>query len=145
MVQKKIASQREEFDSIMNCKKRNIEYLSPENLISAIQSNFGDKDIEELLDVEKKLRQLKKEKAIRERQQQIDVAQEEIMDLEPCFPFPSGPRDYQTTAFDNWKNSQGHLNNMLNPDYKYMAIDCYSYTDDNGDDFTYWEQLFYTP
>ena len=105
MVQKKIASQREEFDSIMNGKKRNIEYLSPENLISAIQSNFGDKDIEELLDVEKKLRQLKKEKAIRERQQQMDIAQEEIMDLEPCFPFPSGPRDYQKTAFENWKNN----------------------------------------
>ena len=48
-------------------------------------------------------------------------------------------------AFENWKNSQGHLNNMLNPDYKYMAIGCYSYTDDNGDDFIYWEQLFYTP
>ena len=105
MVQNRIASQREEFDSIMNGKKRNIEYLSPENLISAIQSNFGDKDIEELLDVEKKLRQLKKEKAIRERQQQMDVAQEEIMDLEPCFPFPSGPRDYQKTAFENWKNN----------------------------------------
>ena len=105
MVQNRIASQREEFDTIMNGKKRNIEYLSPNNLVSAVMSNFGDKDIEELLDVEKKLRQLKKEKAIRERQQKIDIACDDIKDIEPRFPFPSGPRDYQKTAFENWKSN----------------------------------------
>ena len=104
MVQNRIASQREEFDSIMKGKKRNIEYLSPENLISAIQSNFGDKDIEELLDVEKKLRKIKAEKAIRERQEQIDAVCDEL-NIEPQFPYPSGPRDYQKTAFENWKNN----------------------------------------
>ena len=103
MVQKRIASQREEFDAIMNGKKRNIEYLSPHNLVSAVMSNFGDKDIEELLDVEKKLRQVKREKNIRERQQQIDIACEEIKDIEPRFPFPSGPREYQKQAYENWK------------------------------------------
>jgi len=104
MVQNRIASQREEFDSIMKGKKRNIEYLSPENLISAIQSNFGDKDIEELLDVEKKLRKIKAEKAIRERQEQPDMVCEDL-NIEPQFPYPSGPRDYQKTAFENWKNN----------------------------------------
>ena len=104
MVQNRIASQREEFDSIMNGKKRNIEYLSPENLISAIQSNFGDKNIEELLDVEKKLRKIKEEKAIREKQGQSDTACEDLT-IEPCFPYPSGPREYQMTAFENWKNN----------------------------------------
>lgn len=105
MVQNRIASQREEFDSIMNGKKRNIDYLSPENLISAIQSNFGDKDIEELLDVEKKLRKIKAEKAIRDRQERKDMACEDIADIEPQFPYPSGPREYQQIAFDNWKNN----------------------------------------
>ena len=104
MVQNRIQSQREEFDSIMEGKKKNIEYLSPENLISAIQSNFSDKDIEELLDVEKKLRKIKAEKAIRERQEHIDMAYEDL-DVEPRFPYPSGPRDYQKTAFENWKNN----------------------------------------
>ena len=104
MVQKKIASQREEFDSIMNGKKRNIEYLSPENLISAIQTNYGDKDIEELLDVEKKLRKIKEERKIKERQEQSDLVCEEF-DIEPQFPYSSGPRDYQKTAFENWKNN----------------------------------------
>ena len=48
-------------------------------------------------------------------------------------------------AFENWKASQGHLSNMVNPDFKYMAIGCYSFTDSEGNDFNYWEQLFYTP
>ena len=104
MVQNRIASQREEFDAIMKGKKRNIEYLSPENLISAIHSNFGDKDIEELLDVEKKLRKIKAEKAIKERQEQLDAVCEDLT-IEPQFPYPSGPREYQQTAFENWKNN----------------------------------------
>ena len=104
MVQKKIASQREEFDSIMYGRKRSVEYLSPENLISAIQSNFGDKDIEELLDVEKKLRKIKKEKAIKERQKHPDIVCEEL-NIEPRFPYPSGPREYQKIAFENWKDN----------------------------------------
>ena len=105
MVQNRIQSQREEFDSIMNGKKKNIEYLSPDNLISAIQSSFNDKDIEELLDVEKKLRKIKEEKAIRERQERKGVFCEDIVDIKPRFPYPSGPRDYQKTAFENWKNN----------------------------------------
>ena len=104
MVQKKIASQREEFDSIMNGKKRNIEYLSPDNLISAIQTNYGDKDIEELLDVEKKLRKIKEERKIREKQEYSDLVCEDY-NIEPKFPYSSGPREYQKIAFENWKNN----------------------------------------
>lgn len=101
MVQKRIANQRAEFDLIMKEKKRNIEYLSPDSLVSAIQSNFGDKDIEELLDVEKKLRRIKAEKA------QANMLKEEVelINLTPQFPYPSGPREYQKVAFENWKNN----------------------------------------
>ena len=105
MVQNRITSQREEFDSIMMGKKRNIEYLSPDNLISAIQSNYGDKDIEELLDVEKKLRKIKEERIIRERQGQSEIVSEDF-NIVPQFPYPSGPREYQKTAFENWKNNK---------------------------------------
>lgn len=105
MVQNRIASQREEFDAIMNGKKRNIQYLSPEELISAIQTNFGDKDIEELLDVEKKLRKIKIEKAILERQEQTFDVCEDYADTDPIFPYPSGPREYQNKAFENWKEN----------------------------------------
>ena len=111
MVQKKIASQREEFDSIMNGKKRNIEYLSPENLISVIQTNYGDKDIEELLDVEKKLREIKRKKQS-EAKEKEDLVAEPIENIEPHFPYPSGPREYQIKAFNSWKKSQSGLFNM---------------------------------
>ncbi len=105
MVQRRIKKQLEEFNSIMEGKKKNVEYLSPDNLVSAIMSNYGDKDIEELLDVEAKLRRIKKERAIRERQVHIDMACEDF-EIEPHFPYPSGPREYQKTAFENWKNNK---------------------------------------
>lgn len=105
MVQKRIMSQRDEFDTIMNGKKKNVEYLSPEKLISAITTNYGDKDIEELLDVEAKLRKIKHERAVRERQQGKNVVCE-VHDIAPSFPYPQGPREYQKIAFENWKNNK---------------------------------------
>ena len=105
MVQKRIMGQREEFDAIMNGKKKNVEYLSPENLVSAIMTNYGDKDIEELLDVEAKLRKIKQERAIRKRQQSKSIVCE-VHDIIPSFPYPQGPREYQKAAFENWKNNK---------------------------------------
>ena len=105
MTRKRIESQREEFDCIMDGTKRNIEYLSPENLISAIKTNYGDKDIEELLDVEAKLRKIKHDKKVQELKRQDSLVSEPIEEILPCFPFPSGPRDYKQIAFDNWKNN----------------------------------------
>ena len=104
MVQKRIESQRKEFNSIMEMKKTGIDYLSPNNLISAIQSNYDIKDVEELLNVEQKLRKLKKEKAIKERQK-TGVACEALADVKPRFPYSTGPREYQKLAFENWKNN----------------------------------------
>ena len=109
MVQKRIESQRKEFNSIMDMKKTGVEYLSPNNLISAITESYKSKDVEELLDVEQKLRKLKKEKAIKERQRTA-VVREELEEIKPRFPYPTGPREYQKLAFENWKsNSQKGL------------------------------------
>lgn len=105
MVRKRIESQRTEFDFIMNRQKRGIEYLSPENLEAAVVSAFGDKDIEELLDVDRKLKRIKAEKAIRNINDEKTVAHDEEWDSTPHFPYPSGPRDYQKQAFENWKNN----------------------------------------
>lgn len=102
MVQKRIESQKEEFDSIMKYQKRNIEYLSPDNLISAIQSNFGDKDIEELLDVEEKLRKIKARKRYIEEEKDSTSVVTECFVSAPCFPYSSGPRKYQEKAHNNW-------------------------------------------
>ena len=40
------------------------------------------------------------------------MVSEDIVTCRPCFPFPSGPREYQKKAFDNWKKSQSGLFNM---------------------------------
>lgn len=101
MVQTRIANQRAEFDAIMNKKKKNIEYLSPDKLIAAIASNGSCKDIEELLNVEKKLREIKQSRTDVVREQEATYYSE----LTPRFPYPTGPRDYQRTAFNNWKDN----------------------------------------
>ena len=111
MVQKRIVKQRKEFDAIMLYQKRGIEYLSPENLISAIASTYGDKDIEELLDVEEKLKEYKRRKKAENLQTPL-MAKEETIEVEPHFPYPNGPREYQKKAFNKWKKSQSGLFNM---------------------------------
>ena len=105
MVQKRIANQREDFDAIMSYSKHNIEYLSPDKLVSAIKSNYGDKDIEELLNVEQQLRNLKRQRKQEEREVVINKVCEDSCFEEPHFPYPTGPREYQKEAFENWKNN----------------------------------------
>lgn len=99
MVQKRIAKQRKDFDAIMSGEKKGIEYLSPKDLVEAISTNYGDSDIEELLDVERKLKEVK-----RYDRPVATTAQEELTVASPSFPYDK-PRDYQMLAFENWKNN----------------------------------------
>jgi superfamily II DNA or RNA helicase len=105
MVQKRIESQREEFNSIMLERKRNIEYLSPQELVSAVKSNYSDRNIEELLDVETKLKKIREEREVKKRKMDI-VCVESPMYAQPEFPYPTGPREYQQLAFNNWKDNE---------------------------------------
>ena len=105
MVQTRIQAQRDEFDSIMKETKKNIIYMSPDDLVSAITMNFGDKSIEELLDVEKKLNKIKADKREQARKHKELESQEVIKNITPQFPYPSGPREYQKLAFENWKSN----------------------------------------
>ena len=99
MVQKRIEKQRKDFDAIMSGEKKGIDYLSPKDLVEAISTNYGDSDIEELLDVEKKLREVKKQHDV------VDTsAHEDIAPSIPKFPYDK-PREYQQLAFENWKNN----------------------------------------
>jgi len=125
MVQKRIANQREEFDSIMSHRKRNIEYLSPDKLVSAIKSNYGNKDIEELLNVEQQLRKLKKQRGQEEREGATNKVCEDSFYDEPQFPYPTGPREYQKEAFENWKDKQQGLFAMATGTGKTLtALNC---------------------
>ncbi len=100
MVRKRIEKQRENFDKIMNGTKKNVEYLSPNDLIVAIASNFGDKDIEELLDVEKQLKEIRR----REKESDASFVNEEEYVPEPTFPFDA-PFPYQQKALANWEEN----------------------------------------
>ena len=102
MVQNRIAKQKKDFDSIMFGEKKGIDYLSPKDLVEAISCNYGDSDIEELLDVEAQLHRIRKERAIREKKR-INEACENI-EIEPQFPFEA-PFPYQTKALEEWKNN----------------------------------------
>ena len=105
MVRKRIDSQRVEFESIMSLQKGGIEYLSPKELEVAVVSAFGAKDVEELLDVEKKLKKIKERRIEAERSDSLPMVCENDYIQEPHFPYPSGPREYQQQAFENWKNN----------------------------------------
>ena len=99
MVQKRIEKQRKDFDAIMSEEKKGIDYLSPKDLVEAISTYYGDSDIEELLDVEKKLREVKKQHDV-----VATSTHEDIAPSIPKFPYDK-PREYQQLAFENWKNN----------------------------------------
>lgn len=95
MTQKRIQNQKKDFDAIMAREKKDIEYLSPDALIAAIRTYSDVKDIDELLDVELKLKEIKKGKK----------ASIVIDTNVPCFPFDE-PREYQKLAFESWKKNK---------------------------------------
>ena len=99
MVQNRITKQRKDFDAIMSGEKKGIVYLSPKDLVEAISTNYGDSDIEELLDVEKKLREVK-----RQHREISSTVHDDIAPSIPKFPYDK-PREYQQLAFENWKNN----------------------------------------
>jgi superfamily II DNA or RNA helicase len=99
MVQNRIIKQRKDFDAIMSGEKKGIDYLSPKDLVEAISTNYGESDIEELLDVERKLKEVKKSN-----RPITTVVQDELTVALHSFPYDK-PRDYQMLAFENWKNN----------------------------------------
>ena len=100
MVQKRIEKQRKDFDAIMSGEKKGIDYLSPKDLVEAISTNYGDSDIEELLDVENKLREVK-----RRHRGDSTTVHDDMAPSIPRFPYDK-PREYQQLAFENWKNNK---------------------------------------
>lgn len=106
-IQKKLENNKTLFSNIMSKKERGIDYLSVSDLEVAIATTYGHTEIEELLDVEKKLRNYKVENT-----PTSNMVAEDIDSHEPCFPFSSGPREYQKKAFNNWKKTQSGLFNM---------------------------------
>ncbi len=99
-IQNRIADIEEKFDALMQGWGTKVQYLDASELEEAIASEFGGTDIDELVDVENQLAEIKQ-------QSQNKIADDsETHYNEPHFPFESGPRDYQRQAFLNWKNNK---------------------------------------
>ena len=97
-IQKKLTNQKDHFNRIMARSEEDIEYLSPCELQEAILSMYGGQDIEDLLHVERKLKEYKKSLKPRKMVSEGD-------DTSPEFPYSNGPREYQKQAFENWKKN----------------------------------------
>ncbi len=118
---------KEDFETVFNGKDETVVYMMTEQVRTQLVDGFKDKSLTSLLKDEYKLidRRTKEEdlpssvKCALEKAKQrvaaaIDKLKEEkagkggsviTQEIEPCFPYPTGPRDYQKQAFENWKNN----------------------------------------
>lgn len=103
VIQKRIANRKKEFDILMSGNDDSVEYLSAAELETALRTQYGKQEIEDLLDVEKKLKEYKYNKS--EQSQKIADETKFIYGTTPCFPY-GNPRNYQQQAFINWKNNK---------------------------------------
>lgn len=101
------------------CKKEDdfFEYLNNEQIITAINTNGGDKNLDELLEDELNLymhlenhSKLSKifTKCIQLFKQKVELEKQKINEesQKPKFPHQQGAREYQKIAFENWKNNK---------------------------------------
>ena len=105
VVQKRIANRKRDFNELMAGHDDTVEYLKTSDLEEAIKTSFGKQEIEDLLDVENKLKSYKHN--VGDNHLAKNVAEDfcDRRDVAPCFPYGK-PRDYQQQAFINWKNNK---------------------------------------
>lgn len=102
---------RGEFEDIFTEKALHVDYLDVKAVEVAIQNEFGNKSLNELLIREEEL--LKKRstvlsnKRIKKALEKIALKIDEI-ESTPRFPYSEGPRQYQRDAYNNWSNNGYH-------------------------------------
>ena len=123
---------KEDFETVFNGKDESVVYMTTEQVRTQLIDGFKDKSLTALLEDEYKLiERHTKEKdlpssakhALEKARQRVSAAIDKLkeekiekreavitQEIEPCFPYPTGPRDYQNQAFENWKaNNQKGL------------------------------------
>lgn len=101
----RVRSQEEYFEEVFSGDANYVEYIPAADIEVAILDNFGDKEVQELLVEETDLLRMKSEKSQSPRMKRLlSKLEAEIDDIsqKPFFPYPSGPREYQKTAYENW-------------------------------------------
>lgn len=116
---------KSEFEHVFTGKDENVVYIPIDKVKTHIAESFKNKELKELLENEYKFilqdiaqKSLPKSviKALDKAKNKVEVKIEKLktkgkkvapIDFgKPCFPYESGPRDYQKQAFENWKNNK---------------------------------------
>lgn len=123
---------KEDFETVFNGKEESVVYMTTEQVRTQLIDGFKDKSLTALLEDEYKLiERHTKEKdlpssvkhALEKARQRVSAAIDKLkeektekredvitQEIEPRFPYPTGPRVYQNQAFENWKaNNQKGL------------------------------------
>ena len=121
-----------DFERAFEGNDKNLIYINAEKVIDRISTTFGGKNLAELLEQEQKISQIHIRPSIisaietaRKKVENITI-NDELKTETPHFPYPSGPRDYQKQAFENWKaNGQKGLFAMATGTGKTLtALNC---------------------
>ena len=117
--QKRIEDTKNKFESAFYGRDADIEFIDAKKLLDNVQNNIVRKELNELLEDELEIinntlsSTLPKsiDSILQKTRQKINKAIIEIREEmgfngdNPRFPYTSGPREYQITAFNNWKNN----------------------------------------
>jgi len=103
VIQKRIANRKIEFNNLMAGSDESVVYLSSEDLETTLNTQYGKQDIEDLLDVEKKLVEYKMKQT--ESYSKFSDDSDITIGRIPSFPY-GNPRDYQQQALINWMNNK---------------------------------------
>lgn len=102
---KMINRQNKDFESFFSGNADFVDYLPVDDVAVAIKNEFGDKSLNELVIKEKELAE-KKNRVFENKKVRITfekvITQIEEIQREPKFPYSSGAREYQVSAYESW-------------------------------------------
>lgn len=104
----RIEDEKVNFEKIINKTHTSYKHIKKESIEVVINSVGRDKDISDLLDDSLELNKENygdKVKKIIDRKKKRFDEKIELLSNTPKFPFPQGPREYQTEAFNAWKKN----------------------------------------
>lgn len=112
----KVAKQQSRFEHYFNQSDQNVNYIDIQDAQLAIEREFKDKEIYELLEDEMHLNRIHSQSSQNTRIKRLLEIQElrikKILET-PKFPFTDGPRKYQEAAYENWiKNGKKGIFSM---------------------------------
>lgn len=120
----KINAIQKEFEEIVQEKDDTVSYISVENIKTQLTNIAGNKSLTDLLESEYNILQKQSQyitstsihKALEKAKDRLETIIEKVKNTNnceststpstPCFPYPSGPREYQIAAFENWKSNK---------------------------------------